>query len=275
MDRPSTVRTTATAALLIALLTGAGGCGDGERDRTREQVDAYIKGEQKVMERSAPEFRRANETFLAYSRGELSPRAAARGAARAERSIRNARDGVAVLDPPAEAQALHDELVHYLQMNVEVARETERLATYVPAAERALRPLGGANRALESRLTEARKRGAQAQALKRFSASVGAAAADLRGLDPPAVLEPAHEDQARQLAETRRLAGRLRRALGDQDAEQVARLLKRFRGSTPERRPRRLAAKQAFAQYTRRLEELNSAYADIQREQLALDRSLS
>jgi hypothetical protein len=271
MDRPSSVRTAAAAALLSALLIG---CGDGERDKTRERVDAYVEGEQHVMQRAQPEFLRANETFLAYARGELSPKAAARGAARAERSIRNARDGVAVLDPPAEAQALHDELLRYLQMNVEIARETERLASYVPAARRALRPLGRANRALESRLADAQESDAQADALERFYESVGATLADLRRLDPPAVLEPAHRDQAQRLAQTRRLAGSLRRALIDQDAERVARLLKRFRTSASERRPRPLAAAQALSRYTRRLQQLNDVYADIQREQLALDRRL-
>jgi hypothetical protein len=63
------------------------------------------------------------------------------------------------------------------------------------------------------------------------------------------------------------------RALGG-DAERVARLLKRFRAGAAERRPRRLSAEQALAAYARRLEQLNDAYADIQREQVALGRKL-
>ena len=187
MDRPSSVRTAAAAAVFLALLSG---CGGGERDAARERVDAYVEREQDVMRRSEPEFRRANEFYLAYARGELEPEAAVRDAAAAERSIRQARDGVAVLDPPAEAQALHDELVRYLQMNVDIARETGRLAAYLPAAQRVLRPLGRVNRALESGLADAEESDAQAEALERFAASVGATLADLRGLDPPAVLEP-------------------------------------------------------------------------------------
>jgi hypothetical protein len=271
MDRTRSVLTAAAAALVLALLTA---CGDDARDRTRERVDDYAAGEQQVMRRAEPEFRRANETFLAYARGELSHEAAAREAARAERSILDARDGVAVLDPPAEAQALHDRLVSYLQMNVDVARETQRLAAYLPAAERALRPLPRANRTLETRLAGAKDSDAQEEALARFHESVETALADLRKLEPPAVLVPAHDDQTRGLARSGRLAGDLRRALDDQDAARVARLLGRFRAGAPQRRPRRLPARQALAAYDRRLQQINNAYAEIQREQVALGRKL-
>ncbi len=271
MDRPKSGRTAAAAVLLTLSLAG---CGDSERDDARERVDAYVRSEEQVMQRAQPDFRRANESYLAYARGELEPAAAAEQAAEAERSISNARDGLTVLDPPADAQPLHDGLVRYLQINVEIARETARLARYVPAAQRALRPLGKANRRLQSGLAAAEESEAQAAALRRFSAAVGATLGRLQALEPPAVLQPAHDDQIRRLDVTRRLAGRLRRALLAQDAERVAVLLKRFRRTASDRRPRRLSADQALAQYTRRLEQLNEAYADVQREQTKLDRGL-
>ena len=271
MDRPTSGR---TAAAVVLLTLGLAGCGGDERDQARERVDAYVKSEVEVMQRAQPEFQRANESYLAYSRGELEPEAAERDAAEAERTIRDARDALTVLDPPAEAQALHDGLVRYLQMNVDVARETSRLAGYVPAAERALRPLGKANRRLQSRLAGAKEGTAQADALERFSAAVSRTLGDLRAVEPPAVLAPAHDDQIRRLDVTRRLARRLRRALLGEDAERVARLLERFRASASGRRPPRLLADQALAQYTRRLEQLNDAYAEVQREQLKLDRKL-
>ena len=271
MDRSPSGRTAAAAVLLTLSIAG---CGGSERDETRERVDAYVKSEQEVMQRAQPEFQRANESYLAYARGELEPDAAAKDAAEAERSIRRARDGLTVLDPPADAKPLHDGLVRYLQMNVEIARETTLLARYVPAVERALRPLGRANRQLQSGLAGARRSTAQARALRRFAAAVAGTLAALRKLEAPVVLQPAHGDQIRRLDVTRRLAGRLRRALHAQDAERVARLLKRFRRTTTGRGPSRLLADQALAQYTRRLQQLNDAYADVQREQLKLDRRL-
>ena len=268
MDRRAPGGPAAAALLLIVCLAG---CGDSERDDARDRVDAYVKSEQEVMQRAQPEFQRANETYDAYAGGELEPEAAAADAAAAERAIRDARDGLTVLDPPADAQPLHDGLVRYLQLNVDVAHETTLLASYLPAAERALRPLGRANRRLQSRLAHAEESAAQADALERYSADVGATLHELRRLEPPAVLEPAHGDQVRRLTGTRSLAGRLRRALLDQDAERVARLLKQFRRTASERRSRGLLADQALARYIRRLHELNDAYADVQREQVALD----
>ena len=50
-----------------------------------------------------------------------------------------------------------------------------------------------------------------------------------------------HADQIARLEATRSLAQRLRRALEAEDAERVARLLKRFRSGASERRPRRRA----------------------------------
>jgi len=272
MALPGPARSVVGVALCLALLTG---CGESDRDRARDRVDAYISGEQDLMRGAEPEFRRANETFLAYARGEISHQEAAAGAEEAVRSIADARDGVSALDPPAEAQDLHDELVGYLDLNVDVARETELLAAYVPAAERVARQVNRANRELQDRLEGEDDSEAQASALDGFQASVGSALGELGALEPPAVLEPAHARQAEQLAESRRLARDLRDALVDQDAERVARLLKRFRAQAAAEQPPRLAAKQAFAQYTRRLQDLTTAYTAVREAQVQLAQSLS
>ena len=70
------------------------------------------------------------------------------------------------------------------------------------------------------------------------------------------------------------LARELRRALLVEDAERVARLLGRFRDAVSDRGAQRLLSDRALARYARRLEELGDAYADVQREHAALDRSL-
>jgi hypothetical protein len=85
---------------------------------------------------------------------------------------------------------------------------------------------------------------------------------------------PTPSGQLRRLAETRMLAGRLRRALLARDAEQIARLLERFRDAASDPASRRLLSDQALAGYARSLQQLNDAYADVQREQAALDRKL-
>ena len=226
------------------------------------------------MERAAPEFDAANRTYAAYAGGELGDREAVRRARAAQRAIADARDALTVLDPPKEAQRLHDGLVRYLDVNVEVARETTLLATYVPAAARRLEPLGAANRRLQAGLADAEEAGQQAAALRRFGGAVETTLRELRRLEPPAVLVTAHAEQVRRLAVTAGLAERLRRALLAQDAGRVAELLARFRATSDTGGPRRRLERGARAAYTRRLEAINEAYAQVQRAQVALDRSL-
>lgn len=250
------------------------GCGGDDRDDVRDRTQRYIESEQAVMRRAQPGFERANQTYLAYAKGELEPGSASEEVRQAERTIRDARDGMLVLDPPPEARSLHQTLLRYLDMNVELAGETTRLVRYVPAAAAALAPLDRASRRLEAELGRANGSGDQARILERFEAAVGSIGGDLRALKPPAVLAPAHGEQVRRLDATRRLAGRLRRALRAQDAERVSVLLTRFRSSASEPSGPRRLANQAVAQYNRRLRLLAGAYADVRREQTELARAV-
>jgi hypothetical protein len=264
------------AALLALLSLGpaVAGCGGDDRDAVRERVKRYIESEQEVMRRAQPEFERANQAYVAYAKGELEPHGGTERVAQAERGIRIARDGVLVLDAPPEARPLHEDLVRYLDMNVELARETSRLVRYVPAAARALAPLDRVNGRLQSRLARAGDSDAQARILAGYSETLASIGADLRALKAPAVLQGAHSEQARRLDATRRLAGRLSRALRAQDAELVSVLLKRFRTTTPEPGAQRRLANQAVARYNERLKRLAVAYAAVRREQIRLARSL-
>ena len=271
---PSPARRTAAAALALTLwLAGCGG-GDDALDARRDAVDRYVKDEQAVMQRAQPDFERANEAYVAFANGELEPAAAIRQIRAAQRTIRNARDGLSVLDPPRDAQALHDKLMSYVSANVELAGETSRLAEYGPGAARAVAPLAGVNRRLRSGLADAEDSVAQERALERFSAAIETITDDLRALRAPLVLESAHDEQIRRLEATRRLAGRLRRGLELQDAEQVARVLKRFRAASAGGGGRRRLSAQGLAAYSRRLKQVREGHADVQREQVRLARSL-
>ena len=262
------------AAPLVVALALAGCGGKSELEKRREAVDAYVRGEQTVLQRAQPGFRRANEAYVAYAQGRLAPGEVGRRMREAERTIRDARDGVAELDPPADARALHERVMRYLDLNVGLARETRVLAAYVPAAERAVGPLPRVNRRLESRLAAAGDSGDQSRALRRFSAAIAAIARDLRDLDVPPVLAPAHDDQVRRLAATRRLGDRLRRALVAQDAERVARLLRRFRSAASGGGGADRLTDRALGAYARRLRGLTRAQAAVQREQERLQARL-
>jgi hypothetical protein len=264
-----------TLGVLIALLAAAalGACGGGGND-SRDDVNAYIEGANTVEHRYAADFKRANDAYLAYSRGELAGDRAQADLTRAQTSIRAARDDLARLRPPARARSLHDRLVRYLGKNLAFARETARLAAYQPDAQRALRPLAAANRRLSSGLGGARDPARQAQALQRFARTLQRMLVELRALDVPAVLRPTHGDQLRRLDRTRSLAVRLRHALIDQDAQRVARLVKAFRANAAARAPRRTLQSRAIRRYEARYKALNDAYAAVLREQSRLDQSL-
>jgi hypothetical protein len=264
-----------SSAVLLALLAlAAGACGDDPQDEARDRVDAYVERQQELMRGAQPRLTEANRVYMEFSRGELPSATAAREVADAGRALRGARDRLLALDAPPEARTLHGGVVRYLDLNVEVARETTLLARYGPAAASALRPLGRANRRLQARLGAAEGADAQARALESYTKALRAGLRRLRALRPPALVEPAHRDQVTQLARTRRLGGALRRALVAQDAAGVARLLARFRRAAAGRKPDRLAAAQARARYDRRLEAIDDAYTDVRQAEQRLDRSL-
>lgn len=260
-------------ALLLALAAALGGCG-GSGDDARERVEAFVDRANTVQARYAPQFERANEAYTSFVRGGLGDAAAARDLGAAQEAIREARADVAALEPPAEARTLHDRLLRFLDVNLDLARQTTRMAVYRPGAEDALAPLDRVNRRLDDRLAGAADAPEQARALGRFERSLEEILGALRGLRPPAVLRPTHADQIRRLAATRSLAGRLRRALLDEDAAEVARLIERFRSNARDRGGRRKLAAAAVRRYDERYQQLTEAYADVQREQARLDRAL-
>jgi hypothetical protein len=266
------MRRCSVVALLAPLALAA--CGGGGDD-ARSQVNTYIEQANAVQRRSADDLERVNASYQAFARGTLEPEQAAADMARAQRVVRAVRERLADLRPPADARALHRKLVAYLDMNLGMARETARLAAYVPRAIAATAPLARANRRMRAALRAAATPADQAAALDRFARGLGGMLRDLRRLDPPPVLRPAHGDQIARLTSTRSLAVQLHDALVAQDAQGVARLLDRFRSAASDRRPRTKLAARALAAYNRRLQALNGAYADVQREQVRLDRTLN
>jgi hypothetical protein len=258
-------------ALLILV---ASGCGRDERDAARDRVDAYVEREQELMRSAQPGFDRANRAYGDYAAGRSADGGGAKDLRDAERSIAGARDRLLALDVPGDARALHDRLVEYFDLNVELAGESTRLARYLPAARRALRPLPGINRRLQADLDDATDSTPQAAALERFARRIRATASTLSALEPPALLEAPNAERIRRLGITERLARRLRRALLDGDAGRVAALLERFRSASGEDGSDELIAEQAAARYARRLDAVREAAADVRREQRKLDQAL-
>jgi hypothetical protein len=254
----------ASAALLAA-------CGGSDKDEQRSEVNRYIEQENAVLRGAQHDFTALNEAYQKFSKGQLEPDKAIADLDKAERTIRGARADIAKLQPPADARALHDKVLHYLDVNVFLADETAKLAGYMPASAAALKPLAGVNKSLQTRLSDAKTASAQAGALKRFADALDRMLGKLDGLVVPQVLRTAHTDQMARLTTTRKLALELRGALLDQDAEAVAKLLKRFRANNSGQGKRSKLAGAALDHYTRRIRELDEAYAAVSREQQRLD----
>lgn len=258
-----------------ALLPSLALAGCGGADSPRDRVDAYLKEATALQQKAAPQFKAANEAYVAFARDELAGDEAVKRLERAETVIAAARDGLAELKPPVEARRLHSRLVLFYDQNYAFARSTTVLARYVPGAEAALEPLDAVNTRLQRALGRAKTPKAQAAALGRYVDDMNAIVRDLRDPKPPFVLRPTHMDQVDRLRRTRDVAEDLRRALLGQDAKKVAATLKRFRRTVARKTPRRRLAAQAINQYNRRYRDLSRASGDIRREETRLDRALN
>ena len=261
-----------TAVAMVGTTLGLAACG-GEPS-ARDNVNDYIRQVNAIQLRSVTDFKRTNETNIAFSKDEIKGDDAVAGLERGRIDIDETRQELSELVPPKEARRLHSQMLLIFDRNVDFARETTRLASYVYGAEQALRPLDGADRKLQRTLRTTRAGLRQARALDTFAATVAGILRDLRALEVPFVLLPSHGDQVRRLDATRVLAERLERALRDRNPRRVARLLKEFRRDAKQRRPRRKLADQALTEYNRRYRELNESYTTLRREHDRLERSL-
>lgn len=262
------LRATVTAVAL-GLLSGC-----GSEPSARDDVDAYIRDANAVQARFAGSFKAANQAYQDFSRQALGPDAAVKALTDAREDVREARDELSELRPPADARALHSHLVRLFDMNLSFADETAQLAAYQRGSEQALAPLDAVDQRLQRDLRGQREPRRQAAALGRFSDALGDALTRLRALEVPYVLLPPHGDQVRRLVRTQDLARDLEGALRRQEAKKVARLLGAFRRNARTRQSRRGLARQALKQYTRRYRQLTDAYADLSRTQAELDRRL-
>jgi len=256
------------AAATIAF--GLAGCGG---DDERERVADYIRDANAIQREAAPRFTRANQAYLAFSKGELAPADASKRLASAERAIRATRDDLAELDPPADARRLHTRLLALLDADADFARESTLLARYVPASARAVRPLPRLGRRLRAGLSRQVPQ-TQARALGAYADGIAAVLDDLRPLEPPPVLFERHGAEVRRLAAVETLARRLRGALRARDSQRLAQLLQRFRRVNGRQRGVARFQRLAVAAYNRRYRGLRRAQQEVARERRELERRL-
>jgi hypothetical protein len=258
------VRRRPVAAALV-LLAAAGGCGgESGGDRLRD----YVEDANRVQASSAAAFKRAQATYAEFARGRLSVDDAAARLAAAEAAIRSARVRVARLRPPAEARELRRRLLAVYDLNIGLAGETTRLASYSPARAAALRPLRRANARLSSELEAAAGDGGRRRALARYAGALARVVAALGELDPPPLLAESHRAEIERIGSARSLAVRLGRTIGAGDARRTARTLLRFRAARSASSGSEAAlGPEVLRAYDRRLAAVTKAQQDLRREE--------
>ena len=261
----------AAALLALILLAGCGGGSD-----KREQVESYLQDANAVQKRAAPQLDRANRAYIRFAQQKLTGTDAAEKLAGAEQAIRSTRGELAKLTPPADARTLHRRLLHLYDLDAGMAAETTALAAYLPAAQRSLAPLKRVNKGLSSGLRGTKDPQRQSSELRQFAIGLARITRSLRRLSPPPLLEPTHKLQIARLDRTYALSLRLRSAIEDRDAKQVARVLVRFRKLNERAAPAQGGFREsALRAYDRRYDELRHAAADVERERARLERELS
>lgn len=140
--------------LLVALLAVAG-CG-GKSHPQRDAVNAYFD---KVDRAEAGLVASSGEIDRAFRNFKLSG-----SGAQEVRELTFARDRVAAalakvqaLHPPADARALHADIVRLLTLQRAAAAELLGVVVYQPRFERAIAPLAGAGKALAADIRQAAK----------------------------------------------------------------------------------------------------------------------
>lgn len=258
------------AAPLVVALLFAGCGGKSERD----QVRAYIDRANAIEQQSAPALQKASVAYASFSRGKLKGDDAVTAFAAAQTTLRDVRGRLAALDPPAKARALHATLLRSLDANLGLAGESTALARYTPAARTVATRLATAASRLRARLRTAKTPGAQAAALKAYSASLGAAATRLRALQPPPILASSRTAQLARLDDVRALAGKLRTAIAARDSVRVAKLLIRFRRAGTSGPSAASLSRTALKAYDERYADVARAGQAVRREEARLERSL-
>jgi len=261
-------------AVLAAVLAGAGaGCGGDER----EDVEAYIARLNMAQQQELVPLTQAAAAYREFSTERAALERLRPRLAEAERVFVRLARRIDALDPPPAARRLHERVGRLSAAQIALSAELHDAATYLLAFDDALAGLGPAQRRFGRELAAAETAEAQAAALDRLAAAVAAAAADVRALDAPPVLQGVDRTQLETLDRIARTARELARGIRrGGDGRDLPPLVQRFAnaplaGSSTAAQRLRIAAVRA---YNRRVAEVQELAAEVERERLRLQDTL-
>jgi hypothetical protein len=220
------VRRTLGLVLLIVLV--ASGCGSSAKDKRRNAVNQYLNGVDQIQTRFAPSFTLANQAYRDFARGKGGKKQLAklRGA---EIAIVGARDQLQQLDPPKDAQKLHEQLIKLYNLDAALGLEAITLQQFLPQVRQVLRDLARVNKSYRTSLGQTTTAGEQATALDNYATAVAGVLKEFRTLAPPPALMPWRAAQMTRLQQIVDTGHQLATALRVGDRNAVQGLIKRFR----------------------------------------------
>lgn len=254
------------AFVLLVAAVAAAGCRGG--DDRRDAVESYIESVNRAQAKLQPAFRDAQVALRAFAAGRVTERTAERlrgGSA----TMRATRASLALIEPPAEAEKLHADLLRLVELQSGLALELSLAADYVTKLGPAVRPGQEAARELGRELRAAKTGADQVVALRAFADAVGASLGRLDALAPPPAMLPWHQDQRGKLEKSRRDAAALADAIDERDAPAVEQALEAFTTPASDTVSRKAQAA-AIRGFNRKLRRQERLLARIAREQLAL-----
>jgi hypothetical protein len=214
--------------LVLLTVLVVSGCGASAKDKRRDAVNEYLNRVDEIQTRFAPSFNVANQAYRDFARGKGGKKQLAklRGA---EIAIVGARDALQRLNPPKDAQTLHQQLVQLYNLDAALGLEAITLQQFLPNVRRVLMDLARVNNSYRTSLAKTTTAGEQATALDNYSNAVAGVVKEFRRMAPPPALEPWRAAQMTRLEQIVDTGHKLATALRVGDRNAVAALIKRFR----------------------------------------------
>jgi hypothetical protein len=267
------IRLIAAAAALVLAAAGCGGGGPSSRDLVASYIDRVNAVQVKLVQPT----KAVSDAGRELAKPKADRAAAERKLRRAALRIDALRKQLAAIAVPAEARKLRSMLIDRMQRQAALAREAAALVAFVPAFQAALQPLAAAGSELKAALTRGTASDVEAAALDTYAATLDTALGQLRHVEPPPVSAAEYATQVQTLERVRAAATALARALREQRADDLPRLLRSFQQAALGNQS--LAAQRAriaaVRAYNERVRSLDQLAARIDKERLRLQQLLA
>jgi hypothetical protein len=237
------------------------------RPSRKDKVNDYIVEVNDVQRQLASEISRVNQAYSKFG-GKTPLRTLIPQLREAERTVTTLHARVAALDPPPDAERLHNAFLALLDEDLSAAREVTAMAVYLQRLQTEARPIEPAANALRKRLAKATSSDDQILAFATYARDIDAVRVEVAKLQPPAALAPSHEAFVKRLTTTSSLSRQLRAAADRRDAPTAAYLVQRLRllaRPTPATRRAEIDAIKAYNVRRGRVQELVRALGNEQR----------